>query len=1073
MAQILKFDVGGKTKKYGTLTIDGISYKGTDDLIKQMHEHKKTEKDYRVQQHFDKIINEIASGRDVTYSAGNMQSNIDWGLNDKKTEKLSTTFRKGSGDEKYIRQSVNLLGTFLYTEPSEPEPETPKKKKYDISTKLPVEWQVDDNGDYVLNDNKRVWVNSYNNQQVLDRFKTIETIINSPEEFDFVGYDDMNLDVLKSYIKDNKSAFDKAKNDLQTGNVTPETIEILNDFGIIVNHIKTSEQLENAEEADAKSEAEEKEQLYQTRGVPLKFQNIINVDEDGWYTIQDPSLASIVGTDNVWINEDFVNKYPTYRRLLQNSPEGLFLIDGKVYRATDPALYKNNTFIKFVDNNKKNPRSNKYVKQYWSDAQPDDWRLLTEFGGKEYYSPHGNMWIRDITGNYLTTPPINEDGMLDLSSDAAVVQLLPNEVTNDMYDQYGHLKPEHYSYAWLYDGKIAPIADWNTYQSSLSPSTEKQKAEYYSKTPFYLNEIYQGPKSKIINLGNNLYENLNNGQLYTIWTDKKTGTKYMGLVKNINGNVRTLHKYNNGNYGIVNLSKYGLTDEKGRVITHKSGGKILKAQHGAKWWEIEALKQLAQKAAKTVFNKSSGSSNSSGSTLSSGSSSNPYSFKNTNNQLLAQAKKNAQLSNSANSYYKSRRAIPTIELTGVSNAQRSNKGLKPLAGIGNFKQKGNELIHPITYNTVKSNAADQKINEDLTSKPTLNTEKAQQDVNQSIADTLLEMQTRDTKGSNVNNENNAFWSTLKNIDWTNLGRLALTAWGNDKATKNSLEALNKAKIASQQVAPKFNRPIYTDNGIGRQFDNEIEKLNNAKFITSDPVSAQNFAMSTEEQKRNLRVQKYLEQNKALTDFTSKLLQVDQMEKQAAIDTANKNRLQAAQYEQLKAQVKNQGLLSNIKSFENKLFEMAHKQADQKDKTEAARRALSTLLLEDERQNALKQAFDQLGGWNKMSDEIKDEYQSSNNYLAALYKSNPEEYMRIINKYKVNAFLNSLDETTLSQLGYEDELSKLGITFHKKGGSIKPFYLGEKMFLQQQKDFNKSMQNLNKDLMKLFIQIMKQ
>ena len=136
--------------------------------------------------------------------------------------------------------------------------------------------------------------------------------------------------------------------------------------------------------------------------------------------------------------------------------------------------------------------------------------------------------------------------------------------------------------------------------------------------------------------------------------------------------------------------------------------------------------------------------------------SNPYSFKNTNNQLLAQAKKNAQLSNSANSYYKSRRAIPTIELTGVSNAQRSNKGLKPLAGIGNFKQKGNELIHPITYNTVKSNDADQKINEDLTSKPTLNTEKAQQDVNQSIADTLLEMQTRDTKGSNVNNENNAF-----------------------------------------------------------------------------------------------------------------------------------------------------------------------------------------------------------------------------------------------------------------------------------------------------------------------------
>jgi hypothetical protein len=77
MAQILKFDVGGKTKKYGTLVIDGISYEGTDDLIKQMHEHKKTEKDYRVQQHFDKIINEIASGRDVTYSAGNMQSNID------------------------------------------------------------------------------------------------------------------------------------------------------------------------------------------------------------------------------------------------------------------------------------------------------------------------------------------------------------------------------------------------------------------------------------------------------------------------------------------------------------------------------------------------------------------------------------------------------------------------------------------------------------------------------------------------------------------------------------------------------------------------------------------------------------------------------------------------------------------------------------------------------------------------------------------------------------------------------------------------------------------------------------
>jgi hypothetical protein len=69
------------------------------------------------------------------------------------------------------------------------------------------------------------------------------------------------------------------------------------------------------------------------------------------------------------LNDDFVKAYPEMASILQEFPNGIFYIDGKFYDANDTQLLQNEKFKQFVEDNKKQPGSNKIFMQTFSNPQ--------------------------------------------------------------------------------------------------------------------------------------------------------------------------------------------------------------------------------------------------------------------------------------------------------------------------------------------------------------------------------------------------------------------------------------------------------------------------------------------------------------------------------------------------------------------------------------------------------------------------------------------------------------------------------------------------------------------------------
>ena len=148
------------------------------------------------------------------------------------------------------------------------------------------------------------------------------------------------------------------------------------------------------------------------------------------------------------MNDDFIKVYPEMASLLQEFPNGIFYIDGKFYDANDAKLLQNAKFKQFVEHNKKQPGSNEILIQTFSNPQ-EGWRPFNTFGNKSYYSDFRNRIVKDLTGQYNLQPFSVENGIV--VTPKYLFQIYPTNVTDDMYDQFGRIKPEHLTYGIIDD----------------------------------------------------------------------------------------------------------------------------------------------------------------------------------------------------------------------------------------------------------------------------------------------------------------------------------------------------------------------------------------------------------------------------------------------------------------------------------------------------------------------------------------------------------------------------------------------------------------------------------------------
>ena len=970
MAQILKFAGGGSTPStsWGTLTIDNVTYNMDDTNIQRLYDHAKT-LDPDVAYQFDFIINELKSGKNLSYSNNKLDGGVDFDINNRKAKRIENKPARGFGKERDVRQAISSLSNLSLVSPDS------KVNNLNFNDRY-VEYSRDDKGDFTLNsDGNKQYINSANNQDVIDFLNNIQLYSTSNRDLTITGLGERDGNYIRNWYNNYGSEnFNALIGRIKNGNWTNEDVEILNDLNISLGQPLTSEQQSRKTQYEEEQDTERQNQIYSSAGFSPQDQNIVFDAQSNTFKFASPELATYIASlgNAVWLNDDFAVANPGYSFLLNGHDNGIFVINGEIFDGNDPRLLENNIFKQFVEDNKVNPRSNNIIKQYWTDASSDDWRWLNEWNNQIHWNnlPIDNQWVRDITGNYS-------------NQSSLIFQVLPTNVTDEMYDQFGRLKPEYYQY--LMRTNVEGVPTWTTFNRNpmegQQRSSDLQRNNYYSNFPRYLSQLYTNGNLSIVDFGGGLYYNPNNKKYY--WTRNYGDGTYIVQLKNYIVGQNPNNYIERGAYGeplAVDFSSLGITDNSGKVVSHKKGGKIFKASEGLKMpWELksEARRNHLYNLLGFQYNLNPDNSISDRLTLRG---INTFPTNLSENNIIDTINENNLQSTTSNLYPD---FIPDINLSNPSSSNDTQYGS----------------------------------NEQSRNKISLNPE-----------------------------------AILAPLD------LAVSLWGNKKVADKQNESILHATLGSiKQNAQEF-YPIYTDNGISRQYDQRIAALRNYNPISSDMNQYNSQILSRDAMIDQIQAEKNSALSQSIDKYNSDLLNKMATYGQMRSEIENENRRTIgsglAQYSLTDANKANTATQS-VKNFIYNIRENAARDLEML-------QGIDMMNVENRIAELAKSEWDKNYNFDMIEDEtLRNTFKSQGNWLEALRYLNPQLYRQY--------YTQALEEIRTNPK-YRHDWTNLSTMQFKKGGKTKPIW--EQILLLQNKYTHRASENLSRDIIKLFMKLMK-
>lgn len=545
MSQILKFQSGGSTDKYGTLTLNGKAYKMNDSRIQSLYEQTKSLHP-KTQYQFNFIINALKSGEDLDYHSNELFGNVKFDINDRGQERVDKKHAVGIGKEKHVRQAISALNDIILED--DVQESSSKKLAFDNRN---IEWAKDEFGNYITDDSgNRSFINSANNLEIMDFWRKMKEYSDSEEDFSISGLSNRDSNFVRNYFKNTDASFyDTMWEDIKTGKNLDQYSDILDDFNIFINPQVTKEK----DEIDAETQ-KELTSVYDSKKMNKDNPHIVYDSTTKSFKFTDPNIQKeLTSLGNVWLNDSFIKKNPNWAPLIKGYDDGLFIINGELYSANDPQLLKNSVFKSFVEDNKKtHGQNNKIIIQNWDDIT-NPYRPYNYYNGVKYAVPgweFGDLSIQDITNHYT-----NHDY-------SAILRYMdPN---NTEYNAFGLAPSNAYKYL-IYNGK-----QWLTKDAIDDLTKSDSISNNYH--PSYLVAFKSGPKGEqLIPIGEGVaYEPATD----LIWTIEKDGTytKKPRIKKNTN-NYKEV-------YDPINNTSHLESD-----IFYKDGG-VLKFEEGGKpWWE--------------------------------------------------------------------------------------------------------------------------------------------------------------------------------------------------------------------------------------------------------------------------------------------------------------------------------------------------------------------------------------------------------------------------------------------------------------------------------------------------------
>lgn len=340
-----------------------------------------------------------------------------------------------------------------------------------------------------------------------------------------------------------------------------------------------------------------------------------------------------------------------------------------------------------------------------------------------------------------------------------------------------------------------------------------------------------------------------------------------------------------------------------------------------------------------------------------------------------------------------------------------------------------------------------------------------------------ENRTRDEKGKFFGHGNKNYTSSNISDALFGIGDFIVSTRGINRTSQKMKDATKNGMIGSQQQMPTEFYSRFSDNGLHRMYDDRIKTMRQYKAITSDP-------------------------NQVIADRLMRDINADQMENERdtkfsqIFDQFNdKNTAQRQQYANIRAQITNenrnrwgQGLAQLDMIEANRIGQ----QAQNIKNLIYQFRQNNALDLQERRQAQL--ASKQLQAQNAFEAELNSKYQPL--YTPEMQKLYPtfedfmnknyaKEYADLKNKHLANFTIDAYNEgPSHSWLGRRS-LPRYEVPYryipprvsntseiHKKGGTIQRFRkVDEQAYLDQQKAINKAVNDLNNNIIKLFLKMM--
>lgn len=1028
MAQILKFAAGGKTYS-NTLTVNGETFSVTDDLIKSFYKHGESAANEGIKYQYYKIADALKSGKTLELSGKSLIGDVDFDTSDYGESRMKKGVKWALGREQDAREAIDHALKFTYNIPPEPEPE---KTKYDWSKKLTATYDVKTTGKGRNKKTTKTWIDSLDNNEFLkrlDAWKSIATGTNN--NIELVGLDGITAQQLRDHYNTlGPEKFNELYTRIKEGTADKADHEILKAYNLFL--FDEPSNLQKSSSASKSTGAITGGGGYTggtypkatTYGVQTgqTSANLFTINPTTkQITFNDPGLlAYLQTTPNVWLNESFVSANPQYAELLKYYPKGVMIFqDGSIYDAQDiESLNQHPIFQQFVLRNKETAgSSNEVIKQWWNGEQDEVFKKIGENYDALGLNGLQGKYIRDIGWKYGQLPAINLDNGTTFNP-THLIELYPDNLTDNMFDQYGFILPQHIQ------KRAYNLSGDNLFALDLLNDSN------------FLKQLTTAPQ--ISNVAQQ---------------ENKKNNPFIVTSKNINGkNIDVL------------------ADEKNFKIyrTESNYLKIAIKQNGKWHWFTVHNKDVAtalntnpNSLTKDKFNE----------WYSSGYIQNDLSNNEIKNALIPKGERGMKIPDIVNDW------ISKIDLTRTLQGSNSTNNYFPditndlISKIDldriyqDSKTRNNYLSYPdlkepiVWTNEYILKKAQNDIAYDTAIK------KNESKLNPKISEIITTNFSKDHPNYSADKlyggkEKNNF--KFRPDDAWALADLVTSFIGNKKTIDKQKEAIRNA--VTYKNAPVLQRPIFSDNGLMHQKQAAINR------ITNTPIRYSDAALNSSEHLNKLSLAEniHANTNAQLSDLYSKykLQLLDIANKESALNTETdyENRKMYNTARAAMSQYDASRIAANGESIKKFIYE-------QREKTKQDLANLQQIALaskQGEFDAAMKAEFEKRGGWSLIKDEeLKNMLMENANYQMTMRHVDPayvsNEYNRFFKDVK-------LDPTYRQGIIPYWMYGKRYTNYNKKGGKINNVF--HDAFLEDVKATNKALESLHKDIRKLLLKLTK-